>query len=287
MKSNLKKYLILGSNSFSGSTYINNVLKKNVKIIGISRQREIHEVMLPYSKSIYLKNFKFIKLDFNKEIEKLLEIVDSFKPEYIVNFAAQGEVRNSWLFPEQWYRTNCLSLVSFTNKLIGKKFIKKFLNISTPEVYGSTPINLRETILYNPSTPYAASKLAGDLHLNTLFKKYNFPIIFSRSANVFGPYQQLYRIIPRTIIYLKKNKKIDLHGGGKSKRSFIHINDVSNAYNLLIKKGNIGEVYHIAPKTNLITIKNLVKLICNKMHYDFKSSTNTIFENYGQDGTKL
>ena len=66
---------------------------------------------------------------------------------------------------------------------------------------------------------------------------------------------------------------------------FIHINDLSNASFLLIKKGKIGEAYHVAPKGNLISIKDVVKLICNKMQFDFKLNTNIISENYGQDST--
>ena len=82
---------------------------------------------------------------------------------------------------------------------------------------------------YFPSTPYAASKAAGDLHLITLFKRYNFPVVFTRAANVYGPGQQLYRIIPRTILSCLSGKPMKLHGGGKSTRSFIHIEDVVNA----------------------------------------------------------
>ena len=283
MKNKFTKFLVIGSNSFSGSNFINYTLSKSSKIVGISRSREYNKIMLPYKFNKNIDKFNFFQLNINKHFDKILTLIDDFKPEVIVNFSAQGEVRNSWKFPEQWYITNCLSVVRLTNAIVKKKFIKKYISISTPEVYGNIKKNLVENNYYYPSTPYAASKLAGDLHLMTLYKKYNFPVIFSRSANVYGPSQQLYRIIPRTIVYLKKGKKIKLHGKGMTNRSFIHVTDVVNAISQLIKKGKIGDIYHIAPRTKEISIYSLVNLICNIMGYDFKSSVKLISENYGQD----
>lgn len=278
-----KKIVVIGSNSFSGSNFINYSLLKNNSIIGISRSNEYNKVFLPYKTNKNLNKFKFYKLDINKNINKILELIDSFKPEIIVNFSAQGEVRNSWNYPEQWYITNCLSVVNLSNELIKRNFIKKYIAISTPEVYGSSEKKISESNLFYPSTPYAASKLAGDLHLVTLFKKYNFPVVFTRSANVYGPFQQLYRIIPRTIISLKKNIKIQLHGRGKSERSFIHINDVVSGIYKLITYGKNGEAYHLSPTTKNISIYYLVNYICKIMDYDFNSSVQLINENYGQD----
>ncbi len=283
MSVNCSKILVIGSNSFTGSNFVNFALSKSIKLVGISRSNEYKEIMLSYKSNPNLNNFKFYKLDVNKHLNKILTLIDSFKPEVIINFSAQGEVRNSWKFSEQWYITNCLSVVKLTNALIKRKFVKRYISISTPEVYGGTYNKVVENNYFNPSTPYAASKLAGDLHLNTLFKKYNFPIIFSRSANVYGPHQQLYRIIPRTIICLKNRKKIKLHGKGKTRRSFIHIKDVVEAIYKMIIFGKIGEVYHIAPATKEISIYKVVSLICSIMGYDFQSSVKLISENYGQD----
>ena len=164
-----------------------------------------------------------------KNSQEIIRKIKAFKPTYIVNFVAQGMVAESWRQPEDWYQTNLVSQVKLHDYLRKFDFIENFLNFSTPEVYGNTAINVKENHCYFPSTPYAASKLAGDLHLFTLYKRYKFPVVFTRSANVYGIHQQLYRIIPRTIIYLKKRKKIQLHGGGKTERSFIHIKDVVNA----------------------------------------------------------
>mgnify|MGYP001314221788 CR=1 FL=1 len=201
----------------------------------------------------------------------------------VANFSAQGEVRTSWSKPSQWYNTNSLAVVKLTEELVKREFIEKYITSSTPEVYGSTESSIKENHNYKPSTPYASSKLAGDLHLMTLFYRYNFPVVFTRAANVYGIHQQLYRIIPRAIIYLKKNKIIDLHGNGEAIRSFINIKDVIEATFKIFTIGTIGEVYHIAPVNAEITINNLVKMICDIMSYDFENSVNRINENFGQD----
>lgn len=282
----IKKIVVLGSNSFTGSHFVDYVLKNtNIEVIGISRSSEYNPLFLPYlyKKKKHQEKFKFYQLDVNKEVDKIVQILDQEKPDVVVNYAAQGEVRNSWKWPEQWFQTNCLGVVKIANSLVNKKYLKRYIAISTPEVYGSTRKNIKENFKFNPSTPYGASKLAGDLFLFTLFKKYNFPVIFTRSANVYGIHQQLYRIIPRTIIYLKMGKKISLHGGGTAVRSFVNVKDIAETTWKAITDGKNGEVYHLAPEKEEITIKELVQLICKMMGYDFEKSIEITTEDFGQD----
>jgi len=253
-------------------------------IIGISRSPQYNPVFLPY---LYEKDnsskFSFYQLDLNYDFDKICSLCDEFKPDVIVNFAAQGEVRNSWNWPEQWYQTNCMSIVKFTEYLKKRNYLKKFIAVSTPEVYGATGLNIKESHNYFPSTPYAASKLAGELHLLTLYKRIDFPVVFTRSANLYGIHQQLYRIIPRTIIYLKLGKKLELHGRGESRRSFIHARDVAAYTYKAILKGRNGEAYHFAPENGLYRIIDVVKLICNFMEKNFTTHVDLVDENYGQD----
>jgi dTDP-glucose 4,6-dehydratase len=281
---NFKKIMVLGCNSFSGSNFVNFCLEQNKNVLGISRSSINKNYMLKHLENKKRNSkFKFINANINTQLNIILSSIKQFKPEVIVNFIAQGEVRNSWKYPNDWYETNCMSVVKLTSKIYQHGFIKKYLAISTPEVYGSSKINIDENNCFNPSTPYAASKLSGDLHLLTLFKKYNFPVVFTRSSNVYGEHQQLYRIIPKTIINLKKNKKITLHGLGNSKRDFIHIYDVCSALYKIIENGKLGETYHISSKNKLLSIKKLVKIICKKMNKNFKHSTILVNENFGQD----
>ncbi|HLD79086.1 MAG TPA: GDP-mannose 4,6-dehydratase [Candidatus Nanoarchaeia archaeon] len=283
---NIKKVLILASNSFTGSHFVNYLLENtDVEVIGISRSPEYNPILLPYlyKKQERSKRFRFYQLDVNKDLDRVCALLEQEKPDIIVNYSAQGEVRNSWKWPEQWFETNCLSVVKLGQFLVNKPWLKRYVAVSTPEVYGATEKDLKENNSYDPSTPYAASKLAGDLFLRTLHKKYNFPVIFTRSANLYGIHQQLYRIIPRTIIYLKMGKKIQLHGNGASIRSFIHARDVADATWKAITEGKNGHVYHLAPQDEGISIKDLVKMICEMMGKDLLSSVEMVEENFGQD----
>ena len=169
-------------------------------------------------------------------------------------------VNESWNSPVDWYMTNFLSTVKIVNYLINKKYLKKFINFTTPEVYGDNKKKLNEETFFNPSTPYALSRASADTHMKLMNKHKKFPVIFTRAANVYGPHQQLYRIIPKAIMMLKKKKKIPIHGNGLTFRSFIHIDDVNNALYKILKYGKIGQTYHISTN-NFISIIDLVKKI--------------------------
>ena len=266
MKSEI--FLILGSNSFSGSSFVNFLLEKKFKVIGISRSPQ-KRILNPYKHNKNLKNFKFFKIDINHNPRKIVKIVKKFKPKYIINFAAQGMVNESWKYPDQWYQTNIVSMTKLISNLFNLNFIKLFLNFSTPEVYGDMKKITKEHDSFNPTTPYAISRAAFDLHLKNLFKIYKFPIIITRTSNVFGPHQDLYRIIPKTILSILKNVKLDLHGKGETVRSFIFIEDVNDALFKIIKKGKIGKTYHISTK-EFLSIKSLCKLIAQKMRKKIK-----------------
>ncbi len=277
------KIFILGSNSFSGSSFANYALNEGYLVFGISRSQQPHNVFLPYSQNKFKKNnFRFFQLDLNSNLDEIVSLVNQEKPEYIFNFAAQSMVAESWNNPEHWFITNTVSTTNLFLALKDCKFIKKYVHISTPEVYGSCSEYIDENTLYNPSTPYAISRLAGDMSLKLFIDNYNFPAVITRSANVYGPSQQLYRIIPRTIIYIIKNKKIDLHGGGLSERSFIHINDVADATMKVALKGAIGESYHISTRST-ISIKDLVNLICKRMNVNFFDYVKIVEDRRGKD----
>ena len=130
-----------------------------------------------------------------------------------MNFAAaQGEVAPSWKNPNQWFQTNAVAVATLSNFLKDQEWLEKYVHISTPEVYGTCDGLIEESTPINPSSPYAASKAAGDLMLFTLVKSFSFPAVLIRATNVYGAHQQLFRIIPRSIIYLKLGKKGNLNG---------------------------------------------------------------------------
>lgn len=268
----MKKILIIGSNSFAGSDFTNYLLNRNFKVYGVSRSKEIDKEHLSYKKNKNLKNFRFFKINLNlrKDINKLIQIVKKQKIEYIANFAAQGMVAESWINPEDWYFTNVVSN-SILIKELSKLKIKKYLNFSTPEVYGHTSYLMKESNIFAPTTPYAISRSAQDLNLLAHYKTYNFPVVFTRAANIYGPYQQSFRIIPKIIISILTNKKIPIHGKGDTLRSFVYMPDVSRALcKILLDKKNIGETFHISTK-RFISILQLVKLINKLMNIKNKN----------------
>mgnify|MGYP001230547767 CR=1 FL=1 len=277
----MEKILVIGSNSFSGSTFSEFAIRKNYEIIGVSRSDEINSVFLPYKWSSE-KNVKFNKIDINDQQDKLIELICSNKIEYIINFAAQGMVAQSWEAPEDWFRTNTLSTVKLFNKLKDISFIKKYIHVSTPEVYGSISGFVRENYNFYPSTPYAISRASADMSLKVYVNEFKLPAIITRAANVYGPGQQLYRIIPRTIIYLLMGKKLKLHGGGQSSRSFIHMDDVSNATLKILLNGSVGETYHISTN-RVLSIKALVEIICKKLNKSFNENVEVAEERIGKD----
>lgn len=250
--------LVIGSNSFSASSFIDNLLTEGYKVIGISRSKEVEIVFRTYHKNLHLENFTFYQINLNNGTKEIVKIIKDYNVEYVFNFAAQSMVVQSWDHPEHWYQTNLVGLSNLCNSLIKEKSIKKFVHFTTPEVYGSTSGWLKESFNFAPSTPYAISRAAGDWHLKALFENYGLPVIFTRAANVYGPGQQLYRIIPKTILSALTGKKLSLHGGGKSIRSFIHINDVSTALTAIMNTGEVGQSYHISTN-EMISIFDLVQ----------------------------
>lgn len=201
--------LVIGSNSISGAFFIRHCLKLGLNVIGFSRSAELAPCFLPYRwlDEQTLSRFSFEKMDLNHHTNRFLQRAEEIGAEYVVNFAAQSMVAESWTYPEHWYQTNVVANVRLHDGLRKVTTLKKYVHISTPEVYGTCSGNVTENHRFNPSTPYAASRAAADLHLMTFFKQYRFPVVFTRAANVYGPGQQLYRIIPRTILAVLLGEK--------------------------------------------------------------------------------
>jgi dTDP-glucose 4,6-dehydratase len=124
------------------------------------------------------------------------------------------------------------------------------------------------------------------LSLQSFIKAYNFPAVFTRAANVYGEHQQLFRIIPRTLLYFLSNKRLQLHGGGTSVRSFIHIDDVCVGTQKAAELGNVGEVFHFATDQN-ISIRSLVELIARRLEVIFDDHVEVVGERLGKDAAYL
>lgn len=281
------RFLVIGSNSFSGASFIRYLIDSGCMVVGVSRSEEIHPVFLPYRwRSCSEAQFKYHQIDLNHDLDRLMKLIRDYRPEYIVNFSAQGMVAQSWDIPEHWYQTNILAQVKLHDQLRQLDFLKKYVHVSTPEAYGSTSGWIKEHFNFAPSTPYAVSRAACDLHLMSFYKAYNFPVVFTRAANVYGPGQQLYRILPRALLYARTGQKMQLHGGGHSIRSFIHMSDVSDATLRIARYGRIGETYHISTQETT-SIRDLVEQVCEMTNTPFEDLVEISEDRLGKDQAYL
>jgi dTDP-glucose 4,6-dehydratase len=277
----MEKVLVIGSNSFSGASFVEFALRQGAKVIGTSRSLEPIDALLPYKWRDH-SNFEFHQLDLNNDLTKINDLIQAERPAHIVNFAAQSMVGESWKTPADWFMTNVVSTVKLHDVLRQCDFLKRYVHVSTPEVYGSCSGFVKEDFPFNPSTPYAVSRAAADMSLRTFHSAYNFPVVTTRAANVYGPGQQLYRIIPRTILFVLLGKRLQLHGGGVSTRSFIHMADVSNATWRIMMNGSNGDTYHIST-SEVVSIRELVERICIKLQVSFEDHVEMVGERIGKD----
>ena len=279
--------LVLGSNSFSGAHFVAHCLRLGHDVIGVSRSPEPAAVFLPYKTEAALSGaFTFHQLDLNLHGIEISELIHRVKPAFVVNFASQSMVAESWENPEHWMMTNVVATVRLHEQLRTCTFLKRYVHISTPEVYGSCEGLVSEKTHCNPSTPYAVSRAATDMSLMSFHRRYDFPVVFTRAANVFGPGQQLYRLIPRSILYFLTGKTLQLHGGGHSVRSFIHIHDVCDGTYRAMHQGQNGEVFHFSTTRN-ISIRKVVELLALRLGIDFGKAVTVTDERPGKDAAYL
>ena len=276
----MSKILILGATSFSGNALASR-LKMTEEIVLLGRRNEIPRVFNALDQADQ-SDFKVIRWNINDSQDDLLQMIEQENVTSVVNFAAQSMVGQSWEKPQDWYEANVTSFSRLINELVKLKRIKKFIHFSTPEVYGSTNGWIKENFHFAPNTPYAISRAASDWHLKALHENFGFPVIFTRAANVYGEYQRLYRIVPRVIFSALTGQRLPLQGGGKSIRSFIHIDDVSEALLKIIKNGTPGESYHISTN-ELITIYDLFAMVASKLDVKLADLIEAAPERPGKD----
>jgi len=262
-----KSILITGGAGFIGSNFIRYLLKKhpNYKIINLDK--------LTYAGNLENlrgitnnKNYKFIKADIcdSKLVEKVIKNCDT-----IINFAAETHVDRSIKSASRFIRTNVYG--TYVLLEAARKYkIRLFLQISTDEVYGSCLAGyFREDAPLMPNSPYAASKAAADMLIRSYHITYRLPTIITRSSNNFGPYQYPEKVIPLFITKALRNKNLPLYGKGENIRDWIYVLDNCAAIDLVLRKGDVGEIYNIGGG-NLITNFELAKSILKKMNKPFK-----------------
>ena len=143
------RYAVLGSNSFAGAAFVARAVSDGAQVIGFNRSAESSPIFLPYRDLESGGRYTFFQADINHDRDVILAQLDKFRPQIVVDFAGQGMVAQSWDNPEQWFKTNVLSKINLLEHLRKEKLIKKYIKISTPEVYGSHSDKIKETFIFN------------------------------------------------------------------------------------------------------------------------------------------
>tara|TARA_B100001250_G_C19799810_1_gene790486 strand:- start:653 stop:1669 length:1017 start_codon:yes stop_codon:yes gene_type:complete len=263
------RFIVTGGLGFIGSNLIELLLSKNFQVINIDK---ISYASNFYNTKTFLnyKNYSFIKADIGNK-KKIHKILKKYKPHGIFNLAAETHVDRSIDGPEQFIKSNVVSLLNFLEvfKKFNKNFKKtKFIHISTDEVYGDV-IKGRssEQWPYKPSSPYAASKAASDHLVYAYVRTFNIPAIVTNCSNNYGPKQHPEKLIPKLIYNILNNKELPIYGKGKNSREWIFVKDHCEALLKVYKKGKTGEFYNIGSNKNLNNIEISKKLLNVAQNY--------------------
>jgi dTDP-glucose 4,6-dehydratase len=224
--------------------------------------------------------------DLNLGCDRIVAALDAFEPQYVVNYAAQGDDAASWTYPADFFQTNCVALSGLVDRLKERTYVRRFLQISSSGVYGTQPGTFAEDAPLAPESPYAISKAAFDWLLLAYHTHFGFPAQIVRPPNIYGPRQQLFRIIPKTAILLRRGETLELHGGGQAVRSFLYVRDVSRAVLAVLERGRAGEVYNISPDETC-RIRDVVAVVCELLGKDFETSTKEVEDHRGQQSGLL
>jgi len=256
------RILVTGGAGFIGSNFIRHILVKypDYKIINLDKLTYAGNLnnLRDFEKN---KNYTFVKGDICdiKTIDNIARDCD-----IIVNFAAETHVDRSIIEAGSFVQTDVLGTYVLLNTA-KKHGVKKFIQISTDEVYGSVEKgSFRESDNLDPSSPYSASKASADLLVLAYYKTFNLPVLITRSSNNFGPYQYPEKLIPLFITNLLEGKKIPLYGDGLNVRDWLYVIDNCEAIDLLLQHGKEGEIYNIganSEKTNLEITKKILNLL--------------------------
>lgn len=258
------RVLITGGCGFIGSNFIKYFIQKHPRYEILNVDKLTYAGNLENLKEMRRKKqYHFIKADICSPA-RMSRIFKKFKPEAIVNFAAETHVDRSITAPSPFVRTNVVGVGLLLNLAL-KNGIGKFMHISTDEVYGSIIRGkFRETSPLNPSSPYAASKAAADGLVLAYYKTYKLPVLITRSSNNYGPYQFPEKYIPLVINNALKNKQIPLYGDGMHVRDWLYVEDNCAALDVVFHKGISGEIYNIGAGcelTNIAVIKRVFKIL--------------------------
>jgi dTDP-glucose 4,6-dehydratase len=266
--------LVTGGAGFIGSNFIHYLFKEHSDYTVINLDKLTYAGNLENLKGVDDKsNYHFEKGDIaNRELVEY--VFETFRPEFVVNFAAESHVDRSIEGPEVFiksnvYGTQVLLDIAKGFWLKNKMFdYARFLQISTDEVYGSLPLESSEKFTEDsplkPNSPYSASKTSADLLVRAYFVTYGMPVLITRSSNNFGPRQYPEKLIPLMISNALQGKPLPVYGDGLNVRDWIYVEDNCRGIDLVLCNGRIGEIYNIGGGNEWKNI-DLVNSICEML----------------------
>jgi dTDP-glucose 4,6-dehydratase len=275
----VKNILVTGGAGFIGSNFIHHLFAKNEinHLVNLDVLTYAGNLENLQGLSEQLK-YTFIHGDINSS-ELVEHILADYSIDTIVHFAAETHVDRSIVSPDQFILTNIngtFTLLEAARKCwLGKDRVnvhdKRFHHISTDEVYGSleprsSPFN--EKTLYDPHSPYSASKAASDYLVRSYFYTYGLPITISNCSNNYGPYQFPEKLIPLAILNAIQGKTIPIYGEGNQIRDWLYVTDHCEAIWQIIERGKVGESYNIGGNnqpTNLEIVHMLCQILDQKL----------------------
>jgi dTDP-glucose 4,6-dehydratase len=245
------KLLVTGGCGFIGSNFVNYYFNQNKDVTIVNLDAMYYCASETNVTEDVRKSERYHLVKGNLcSYDLIANILNIYQIDTIIHFAAQSHVQNSFEDALQYTHDN----VQGTHTLLeaSRKYgkINRFIHISTDEVYGESMLNeneekKNENSILCPTNPYAATKAAAELIAKSYYHSFKMPIIITRGNNVYGPNQYPEKLIPRFIQQLKQDEKVTIQGDGSNVRAFLHVNDVCSALQLVLEKGEIGEIYNV------------------------------------------
>jgi dTDP-glucose 4,6-dehydratase len=281
----MNKYIVIGGSGFIGSHFIKLLIQKKKKVLNLDIQNNTFNKL-----NKDLKNYKFNFCDITN-LEKLKRIIYKYKPNYIINFAAETHVDRSISDPNNFIQTNIIGTFNLLEILREKKIEVRYLHISTDEVFGSLSLKQKKFnkySKYNPLNPYSASKASSDHLVKSFVNTFKIDALVTNCSNNFGEFQYPEKFIPLSILNCINNRKIKIYGNGKNIRDWIYVKDHCNILYKVLNKGLSGQSYLIGGNNelnNLEIARNIVKIVnnINNTNYQFKQIIEFIEDRPGHD----
>jgi len=278
-----KRILVTGGAGFIGCNFVRHMLGEHPETEIVVLDKLTYAGRLENLEDVKSR-IKFVKGDIcDKEaVKRTMEGCDS-----VINFAAESHVDRSIATPEDFVRTDVLGVFTLLDEA-RRRDVKKFVQISTDEVYGSTELgSFSEKDVLDPSSPYSASKAGGELLARSYVRTYGLDVMVTRSSNNYGPYQYPEKLIPVLVIKALRNQPLPIYGKGANVRDWLHVDDNCRAIDIVISKGKPGDIVNIGSGNevpNIVIAKlilkhlkkpeSLVKFVSDRPGHDFRYSLN-------------